>query len=296
MTFCDPPSLPTDDRGVLLGDGLFETIRLYDGRPFRLAYHLRRLREGADVVGISVPDEIETRVETALKQWTGGDGALRITLTRGSGHGLLPSSEAPGRLLFLLRPIEFDPEILTRGVRAVIRGRVEERALTSGLKTIGYLERIQGARLAKEAGAEEALLQNSRDHLVEGTASNLFGVREGVLVAPGVREGALPGITREIVLEAAGAPSTARPVEVPGALRAPKLKEAAGQLGLRVEERGIGPEELSEFSELFLTSSLRGIVPLVEVEGRKIGTGEPGSIFHEVSERYAAVVREEIGL
>jgi len=270
MTFLDPPSLPGDDRGLLLGDGLFETIRLYDRRPFRLDRHLRRLREGAGVLGIGVPARIAGRIEAALRGWDGGDGALRITLTRGSGPGILPGPPTEGRLLLMLRPLGPVSTAHPEGLRAIIRGRLDERALTSGLKVLGYLERIQAARLAEQSGVAEALLQNSTGLLVEGTASNLFGVLNGVLIAPGVREGALPGITREVLLE------------------------EAIRLGIPVEERGIAVEELNDLSELFLSSSLRELAALTEVEGVRIGSGTPGPIFQKLAGRYAAVVEEEL--
>jgi branched-subunit amino acid aminotransferase/4-amino-4-deoxychorismate lyase len=222
------------------------------------------------VVGIDLPAGIEERIESALRGWAGGDGALRITLTRGSGPGILPSPTTEGRFLLFLRSFESVPTALTEGLRAIVRGRLDERSLTSGLKFLGYLERIQAARLAHEAGAEEALLQNSTGLLVEGTASNLFGVLDGVLIAPGVREGALPGITREVLLE------------------------EAYRLGMPVEERGIAVEELNEISELFLSSSLRELVAVTEVEGGKIGIGALGPVFHELAGRYASVVDKEL--
>jgi branched-subunit amino acid aminotransferase/4-amino-4-deoxychorismate lyase len=271
MTFLDPSSVPADDRGLLLGDGLFETIRLYRGRPFRLNRHLRRLRDGAGVIGIDVPEGIEGTIEATLQEWGRIDGALRITLTRGAGAGLLPSHSTEGRLLLLLRPLEPDRAVLPQGLRAVIRGRVDERALTIGLKALGYLERIQAVRLANEVGMEEALLQNSTGDLVEGAASNLFGVYEGVLIAPGVREGALPGITREVLLE------------------------EAKKMSISIEERGIPVEEVGRLSELFLSSSLREVAHLSEVEGVRIGSGAPGPIFRALSERYAAAVEGEVG-
>ncbi|MSR22490.1 MAG: 2-keto-4-methylthiobutyrate aminotransferase [Gemmatimonadetes bacterium] len=263
--------IPSDDRGMLLGDGLFETVRLYRGRAFRLDAHLDRLAHGAGVVGIPVPGELRSRVDEALVSWKGRDGALRITLTRGSGFGLAPPEKASGRLLIGIRPVEGrdEPASLV-GLRAVLRGRVDERALISGLKTIGYLERIQAVRLAHSAGAEEALLRNSADLVVEGSASNLIAVVGGLLVAPGLPQGALAGITRAVILD-----------------------EATG-MGVQVEERGLRVEELDGASELLLTSSVREIVPIIRLEGRAIGSGGPGPFFRALSDRFRERVEREL--
>lgn len=267
-----PPSIPTDDRGLLLGDGLFETVRLYRGRPFRLERHLSRLERGAAEVGILVPVELGTRVGEAIALCGEEDAALRITLTRGPGEGLAPPEAAQSRLVIGLRRLGERTPAPGHGLRALLRGRVEERSLVATLKAIGYLERIQALRLARRDGADEALLRNSRDRVVEGSASNLFAVAGSKLFAPGSAEGALPGITREALLE-----------------------NTSG-IGLSVVESGPTEAELADASEVMLSSSVRGLVPVVEVEGRPVGEGEPGPVWRTLSDRLAATVARELEL
>ncbi len=265
-----PRSAPSsEDRGFLLGDGLFETIRLYGGRPFRLEAHLARLERSAELVGIPFPTQLEARVAEAIGEWGGGEGALRITLTRGEGAGLVPAEGGEPTLVIRAREWSPEPRWYETGIGAACAGRVDERALTAGLKMTGYLERIQALRMAEKAGCEEALIRNTRGLVVEGSASNVFALVTGVVIAPGPPDGALPGITREVVLE------------------------LLGKRGIQVEERGIAPEELAAAEEVILTSSLRELVPVVQIEGGKVGGGRPGPLFRELLEGYRGVVVEE---
>jgi branched-chain amino acid aminotransferase len=268
----DVPAEPPLDRGLLLGDGLFETLRLYRGRPFRLDAHLARLRDGAGRVGIPVPPDLNPRVDEVVRRWAGEDGALRILLTRGVGSGLAPPSRPVPTLRVWAEPLAVDAGLLRRGLRAVVRGFVHERALTAGLKTTGYLERIQAVREGHAAGAHEALLRNSAGRVVEGSASNLFWTLGSALLTPSVDEGALPGITRAVVLE------------------------VAERLGIPVRSGSPTPGELEASEEVFLSSSLRELAPIVEIEGRPVGPGRPGPVFRAVREGFRDVVVRELDL
>jgi len=271
MTLLDPLALPADDRGILLGDGLFETVRLYGGRPFRLEAHLRRMEATAEVLGMAIPAELRGRVRSALEVWGAQDGALRITLTRGAGRGLLPPDDPEPRLLVAIAslPAPLPPEEVM-GLRGRTLGRVDENGLVSGLKVLGYAERIQALRLARGAGGDEALLSNSRGEIVEGSASNVIAIRERRLISPGRLSGALPGITRSVMIE---------------------LADAAG---LDFEERGLAPEELDGLDELILSSSLRELAPVVEVDGKPIGTGTPGDMCLSLFRAFRETVRREL--
>lgn len=287
-------TLPSDlreDRGFLLGDGLFETIRLYGGLPFRLAAHLRRLRKSATRIHIRYPLGMDEAVARALREARcNGDGALRITLTRGPGHGLLPPVPPPPPTLHVhVRPFHADSRLVREGLTASLRGRVDEGALTAGIKGIGYLERITALLAAREDGASEALLRNGRGRVVTGSASNLFLVHGGTLRTPAVGEGALPGITREVVLE------------------------LAEEMGIPVELGAPASGELLAADEILLTSSLRELVPvvrLVETEGGagaagglhptdpavhgRVGSGRPGPVFQALLEAFRARVAAEL--
>ncbi len=268
-----PSMVGSDDRGLLLGDGVFETVRLYGGRPVFLERHLARMEVGARTLGIPIPEKLRSRVGEAMRGWDGEDAALRITLTRGPGAGLAPPPDPRPELIVSVRGWSEDPGVLQRGLSARLHGRVDEQALVVGVKAIGYTERIQALRMARLAGADEALIRNSRGRVVEGSASNVLAVAGGdTLLAPGPEEGALAGITRELLLE------------------------IAEDLGLRSDPRGLEPSELEEVSELLLSSSLRGVVPVTEIEGRAVGTGRPGPIFRALrqglGERVGRLLRE----
>ncbi len=266
-----PDLVPADDRGLLLGDGLFETVRLRRGRPFRLDRHLLRLESSARLLGIPVPGELGQRVSQALLGWEGVDGALRITLTRGAGAGVAPPTDPRPRLIVTVQETESDPEHARRGLSARVLGRLDEKALVTALKVTAYPERIQAIRLARSHGADEALLRNSRDRLVEGAASNLYAVtREGVLLAPGPEEGALAGITRELLLE------------------------LAAELRLSVEERGVEVEEVAGLTEIFLSSSIRGVVAVTELDGHPVGSGSPGPVLLKLQRGLEERVAREV--
>jgi len=273
MTLLDPPHVAADDRGLLLGDGLFETLRLYEGRPFRLDRHLERMEAGAGLLGIQVPSDLHARLDTALARWGREDGALRITLTRGRGRGLVPPDPSEPRLLISISPIPASgpqgPGDSMVGLAARTFGRIDERSLTSGLKLIGYGERIHALRLAREQGADEALLRNSRGRIVEASAANLVGVRDGQVLSPGVAHGALPGITREVILDLA------------------KLR------GMSVVEKGFDAADLQTLDELFATSSIRELAPIVSVDGLPVGRGEPGPETRTFAREFRRVTAEE---
>lgn len=272
MTHLDPRVVPADDRGFLLGDGLFETVRLYEGRPFRLEAHLRRLEGGADRLGMPLPGDLADRVGASIEAWDGTDGALRITCTSGTGAGLERPRDEPSRIAVQIRPWRASPEWWSRGLRAHTAGTVSAGALTSGLKCLGYVERIQALAVARDRGGDEAILRNEHGELVEGSASNLLTVEKETIVAPGPAQGALPGITRGIVLEI--------------------LKEA----GYRVEERGVLPGSVGRADEVLLTSSLREVVPVVALDEAPVGSGRPGPVFRTAIEGLRALVAAELGL
>lgn len=264
----DPLTISAEDRAFLLGDGLFETIRVYRGRPFRLSAHLERLERGMDRIGLQLAeiDFLRERLGEALSRGP-DEAALRITVSRGVGGG--PAGEGATNPTVAIRVIPVQRQ--TRALHAVLEGWIHEAALTAGLKITGYLERIVALRRARARGAHEALIRNSRGEVVEGSTSNVVGVdRTGVLLAPGAAQGVLSGITLGVVLG------------------------AARDAGIVVEERGIRPDEIPALRELFLTSSIRELAPVVEVEGDPVGSGEPGPVFIALRRAFREVVAAEV--
>jgi branched-chain amino acid aminotransferase len=262
----------TTDRGFTLGDGLFETMRVTNGRVFRLGAHLDRLRRSARRIALTCPEPLEAAVTTTVQASDVAEGAVRLTLTRGrSPSGLRTVDGEPPTIVISARPYTPDVLLARDGVRAIIAsGCINERGSAAGLKHLGYLEAILAQREADAAGVEEAILLDTRGNLAEAAAANIFVVH-GDLLTPAPGSGILPGITRATVLE------------------------LAVEAGVEAHEESLPPTVLQDAQEAFLTSSLRGIVPLLSVAGRTIGSGAPGPITRSIQQAYARLVREETG-
>ena len=238
---------PTD-RGLLLGDGLFETMRVEDGTPLRLDRHLARLRAGAAVLDLPVPLD-DTALAAAITDLLAARGldraSLRLTLTRGTGpRGLLPPAEPSPTLLITVAPLP--PPLPPARVVVARTTRRNEHSPLSRVKSLSYLDGVLARQEAARRGADDALLLNTAGRLAEASAANLFLVLDGALVTPPLAEGALPGVMRAAVIEA-----------------------------LPVTERPVTLADLARAEELFLTSSL-GVRPVLAVDGRPVGDGHPG--------------------
>jgi branched-chain amino acid aminotransferase len=266
------PHLSAFDRGLTLSDGVFETMRVHAGRVFRLDRHLARLYHALTVLNIPRAPELRDWVIAALARFGSGHGSMRLTVTRGiSGGGVtIPADPHPTVIITVSSPPPFPSSIYERGLRShIASGRRNERAMTNGLKTLAYSDAVAALLEAQQAGADEALFLDIEGHCSEATSSNLFVCRRGTLVTPPVSCGALPGITRATVLEL-----------------------AAG-FGVPCAERIVGPDELISADEAFLTSSLRGLAPLVQVGENRIGTGAPGVLTRRLSDAYTALIERE---
>ena len=261
----DEARVAVSDRGFTLGDGLFETMRAYGGRIFRLGRHIRRLEDSAERIGLALPDGLAGAVRRTLLANGMAEAAVRLTVSRGpAGLGLTAPGSAQPTCAIVVWPVPAPPAELRVGLAS---GRLNERAPTAGLKRLGYLDSILALGEARAAGHDEALFLDTAGHLAEATASNLFVVAGGALRTPPLDCGVLPGITRATVLE------------------------IAGSLDLPASEDVLAPEVLETAEEAFLTSSLREVVPVVAVEGRRIGEGVPGPITRRVQEAYTERVR-----
>jgi len=254
------------DRGLLLGDGLFETLRAYHGHIFRIEDHLQRMAAGAAELGIPLPLDPPSIAEAAHETLTANhlgatDAALRITLTRGPGQrGLLPPEDPLPNLL--ISAAAYHPPASMDGFAAVTskRARRNERSLTARLKTLGYLDNIIAQTEAAAAGADEAIMLNNQDLVACGGRSNVFAVIDDVLTTPAIEEGALPGITRRIVLDLC-------------------KKER-----LEVRETSITRAQLRAAAELFVTNSLIEIMPLRHFDGAEYPIG---AITKRLAEAYS---------
>ena len=265
------PHLNVTDRGFQLGDGLFETARARRGVVIELDEHLERLRTGCAVFGLNLgldDDELTEAIAELLAaeelDGTGGDGgpvgdaAIRITVTRGSAErrGLLPAGfEAlvPTVAIQAWPYSPTSPELLEQGVRAVTSSiRRDPTSPLAGVKTSSRADYVYARLEADRAEADDALFLTLDGHLSEASAANLFVLNGTVLSTPPLSAAILPGTTRTWLLAHAEC------------------------LGLTAAETDIAPEQLLAADEAFLTGSVAGIVPLVALDGRAVGSGRPG--------------------
>lgn len=248
------------DRGFTLGDGLFETIRVAEGRACHLDRHFARLRAGLDLLDLALPwDEATLGMGMAALVGMAGltAGALRLTVSRGPApRGLLPPERPAPTVLITVSP----PAPAHGPVRAVIaRGtRRNEHSPLSRVKALSALDLVLARQEAARAGADDALLLNTAGRLAEASYANLFLVLDGQLLTPPAAEGALPGIRRGLILESGAA-----------------------------SERPLAEKDISRASEILLTNSL-GVRAVVAVDGRPVGDGMPGPVFRQLAERTAA--------
>jgi branched-chain amino acid aminotransferase len=268
----DGPHVSARDRGFTLADGLFETMRAQGGMVFRLTRHLARLRHGLERLAIPEPAGLEAAIGRALAAWTQPAAAIRLTVTRGTGPaGLAPPMDVSPTVVVALAPMPAFPRaIYDLGLQAVVAaGRRNEYALTAGLKTTAYTDAVVALADATRAGAAEAIFLDTEGHCSEATASNLFIWSGRTLLTPPRSCGALPGITREAVLD------------------------LAATFGVPADERTFGLDELLGAGEAFLTSSLRGLAPLVRVDATAIGGGVPGPLTRQLMAAWQALVERE---
>jgi branched-chain amino acid aminotransferase group I len=260
--------LPALDRGLLYGYGLFETMRSYGGRVFRLAEHYRRLEAGADLLAMPVPltlGALEEATDATLARNGLPDARLRLTVTAGPEIG-----GGSSVVLFTREVTEYPPELRRRGMAAVVSGvRRNETSPLARVKSLNCLDNLLAREEARRSGAGEALLLNTRGFIAEGATSNVFLVRDGALLTPAVEAGALPGITRQTVLE------------------------LAGEGGVAVEEADVSPGDLTTADEAFLTNSVMEVMPLVSVGGRPVGRGRPGPLTERLAALYRDLVARE---
>lgn len=248
------------DHAYLYGSGLYETVRTYHARPFALKEHIARLEHGARRMGLrSLPlTEASRALEALAAKRAPEDSYLRVTLTPGlqfPGWGV--PVEGPPRWVAYAGPLA--PHVAAcyeRGVRCTVstRPRWNPGGFVPAVKFGGNPELQLAKKEADAAGAYEALLLNPAGFLAEGSSSNVFLVKGRRLVTPDTASGILDGVTRAILLR------------------------LSGEAGIETEDRPVRPEELWEAEEVFLASTLKEVVPVVEVDGRPIGTGAPGMV------------------
>jgi branched-chain amino acid aminotransferase len=253
----DEAKVSVYDRGFLYGDSVFETIRTYGGRPFALDEHVRRLERSTELVGFHLPvtpSVLVEEIERAIVAADNVESYVRVMITRGTGPlGLDPAHVMrPSRVIFI-EPLLPLPVAMYRDGVSVITYRTERASdAAHGAKVGNYLASMMALRVARQVGAHEALILDVADRVREGTTSNVFIVRGQTLVTPPDDAGILLGITRARVVE------------------------LAPQIGLSVKFSPLVVADLLAADEVFLSSSMREILPVVSVDGVEVGNAKPG--------------------
>jgi branched-chain amino acid aminotransferase len=268
--------VPVTDRGFLYGDGLFETIHAYGRAPFRLNEHLDRMASGFRAMDFKPAPSAAmlTRwIVAAIEKARHPEANIRLTVTRGTGPRgpSVKGSYRPTVVIMLTRFHRRPEEHYTRGVSAIVAGfRRQESSVVANLKTTAYIEQIFARREADAASADEALLLNNAGLLCEGSASNISLVKDGTLCVPDPKlAGALPGTAQRVALE------------------------LAEELRIPVCRTALGPWDLRECDEAFLSGSLRELTPLVSIDGHPVGGGRPGPITRRLIAAYRQLVQRE---
>jgi len=259
------------DRGFLFGDGVYEVIPAYGGRPLRPIHHLQRLANSLHAVGMQEPLTVDAWLaifDRLLIAAPGADQALYLQVTRGvapTRDHCYPGTSTP-TVMAMAKPMKpRSPMVAEKGVAAITRDDI--RWHRCDIKSTALLAAVMLRQAAAEAGAEEAIL--IRDGLAsEGSTSNLFIAREGQLVTPPKGPALLSGITRDLVLE------------------------LARQAGILVQEAPVPEQALRTAAEVWITSSTREVMPVTSLDGNPVGTGSPGPLWRQIDAGYQQFKRE----
>ncbi len=257
------------DHGLLYGDGVFEGIRAYNGKVFLCKEHIDRLYEGAHYVNLEIPISKEDMVKAlndTIKANELTDAYIRLLVTRGTGDlGLDPRKCDKATVIIIAASIALYPEELYQKGLDIITSAVPAvhgEALNPRVKTLNYLNNIMAKMEAIRAGKLEAIMLNHQGFVAECTGDNIFIIKNGILKTPSVYSGILEGCTRNLVINLA--------------------KEA----GLAVEETNLQRYDLYTADECFLTGTGAEVIAVIDIDGRKIGTGKPGSITQDMLKRF----------
>jgi branched-chain amino acid aminotransferase len=264
--FVDEPDAKVSvfDHGLLYGDGVFEGIRFYNGRVFLLEEHLDRLYDSAKAILLTIPldrDTMRAAVLETCRQNNLRDGYIRLVITRGKGDlGLNPNKCHKPTVFIIAATIELYPEkYYTEGLRVntVPTQRVSAAAVSPAIKSLNYLNNILAKIEGNLYGAQESILLNQQGFIAECTADNIFVVKKDQIFTPHVSDGALGGITRRLMFD------------------------LAREMGREIREVNLTRYDLFVADELFLTGTGAEVVPISEVDGRKIGPGHVGAVTGE---------------
>ncbi len=263
------------DHGLLYGDGVFEGLRAYSGKVFRLHQHLVRLYESAKAIQLTIPMTLEQMTEAvnlSVAHNKMADAYIRLVVTRGAGSlGLDPAKTSDPQVIIIVDKIELYPkEKYENGLEIITAATIRNHpaALNPRIKSLNYLNNILARIEGKLAGCSEALMLNHMGQVAECTGDNIFIIRAGKLITPPIDAGILEGITRNAVME------------------------LASHMGMEVLEQTMTRHDIFVAEECFLTGSAAEIIPVVKLDGRPIGNGAVGAITKKLSEAFHQMVRK----
>ena len=257
------------DNGFTFGDGVYETLRTYGGRPFHLDRHLARLRASAAMLGIDIPRDdaaLAADLDRLLERAANPESYIRMIVSRGVGEISYRFDRIHGPTI-VMAARAYEPFADTQykdGVPVIISSvrRNSPRALDPAMKSCNLINNLLAVREAQAKKAAEPLMLNERGDVAEGASANVFIVAKGALVTPPLNDGILPGVTRELVLE------------------------RAAELGIEARQQSIRVPDLLAAEEAFITSTLKEVMPIASVDGSPIGHGKPGPVTRKLLEAY----------
>jgi len=265
----DDAKISVFDHGFLYGDGVYETMRAYRGRIFLVSKHLARLKQSADAISLSLPlplDKIGEALNEALTVNKLNEAYIRIQISRGAGEiGLDPALCPAPSMVIMTRPFkDYPPELYANGVDVAIvqTRRNHPLALDPAIKGTNFLNNILAKIESIKTGAYEGIMLNWKGYVAEGTISNIFTVKKGVLHTPHLDTGILEGITRDLVLH------LARKEKIP------------------TREMLMRPKDLIKADECFITNTTIEVLPVTAIDGRPVGSGRPGPITERLMHAY----------
>jgi branched-chain amino acid aminotransferase len=261
------------DHGFLYGDGVFEGIRVYSGNVFRLDAHLKRLFESAQSIMLQIPytqEEMTQLIVETIRKNQLDSAYIRVVISRGKGNlGLDPSSCPKPNVIIIAEQLALYPkEFYERGIKiaSVASRRNRPDVLSPQVKSLNYLNNILVKLEANQAGVQEALMLNDQGYVTEGSADNIFIVKNGVVYTPPVYLGALEGITRNAIIDVARA------------------------IGYEVRESPFTRHDVYVADEVFLTGTAVEVIAVIDVDGRKINEGKPGEVTNNLLKEFRKIV------
>lgn len=264
------------DHGLLYGDGIFEGIRFYNGRVFRLQEHIERLFDSARAILLKMPWSIEEVCQATVDTCKANglrDGYVRLVITRGPGPLGLNPHQCPTPSMFIIASgitlypdacYENGLEVVTCSTR-----RPAPASLSPQVKSLNYLNNVMAKVEAIKAGAQEGLMLNEQGYVAECTGDNVFVIKNGKIKTPPVSDGCLDGITRQVIFE------------------------LAEKLGVTLEEKTMTRYDLYVANEIFLTGTAAEVIPLVKLDEREIGDGKPGEISKQMISAFRELANSE---